>query len=92
MNIKGKEWKLKSKKNIVDEDNNQCLGLCDYETRILYYEPTKDKEVEIEIIVHETLHAALHEIGLDIGRVADEMLVSNLTEILMDNFKIRLRK
>lgn len=91
MMIKGSSWKVITKKVVKDDEGNICLGLCDYEKKTLYIEKGQTKEQDINTRVHEALHASIHELGVDIGQIAEEMLVQGLTEILIKNFRIKRR-
>lgn len=86
MIIKGSKWKVIKKKKLVDDDGNDLLGQCNFEKRIIYLQ--KGQANEIDTLVHEFIHAALFELHLDIGPVAEEMLTEGLTQALTREFKI----
>jgi Zn-dependent peptidase ImmA (M78 family) len=92
MKIKGNDWTIKKQKEVKDDDGNECLGLCVYEHRKILLEKGMEKSEEIEIFFHELLHAILHEVHLDIGRQADEMLVEALTQEIFKNFNVKIKK
>lgn len=86
MMIKGSKWKVIRKKYLKDEDGNDLLGQCNFEKRIIYL--LRPQANETETLVHEFIHAALFELHLDIGPVAEEMLTEGLTQSLTREFKI----
>jgi Zn-dependent peptidase ImmA (M78 family) len=92
INIKGNDWTIRKQKEVRDDDGNECLGLCVYGQRKILLEKGMNKEEEIEVIFHEILHAILHEVHLDIGRQADEMLVEALTQEIFKNFNVKIKK
>jgi Zn-dependent peptidase ImmA (M78 family) len=92
LSIKGNDWAIKKQTNVKDEDGNECLGLCVYDTKKILLEKGMTKSSELEVFFHEFLHALLHEIHLDIGRQADEMLVEAITQEVFKNFNVRIKR
>lgn len=89
--IKGATWKIKKQKEVYDDDGNACLGLCNFENKIIYLEKQMDSKKMLEVFFHEFIHALTYEIHLDIGEKAEEMLVESFTQESMKIFDIKCR-
>ncbi len=90
--ICGKKWQLKSKKNLKDEEGNELHGQCNYADRIIYIDnATKMEDVFCETVVHEIIHAILHECCIELDPVVDEAIAGNVAKSLVSIFKVRLK-
>lgn len=92
LNIKGNDWTIKKRKEVKDDDGNECLGLCVYEEKTILLEKNMKSHSEIEVFFHEFLHSLIHEIHLDIGPKAEEMLVEAATQEIFKNFNVKIKK
>ena len=62
--IKGKTWKIKKLKRVVHADGEECRGLADFDTRVITLEKGMEPLQEVQILIHELIHAVLHEAHL----------------------------
>ena len=62
--IKGKTWKIKKLKRVVHADGEECRGLADFDTHTITIEKGMEPLQEVQILIHELIHAALHEAHL----------------------------
>lgn len=64
INILGREWKIKQVKSPVYK-GEPCLGLCDYDGRVIWLEKDQKENEKFSTLVHEAAHAWLILCGLD---------------------------
>lgn len=64
VSIMGRKFKVKQVKNLL-YNNEPCLGMCDYDGRIIYLEVNQKDDVKFSTLVHECAHALLILCGLD---------------------------
>lgn len=88
LNIKGKEWKIKKRKILKDDDGNPCKGLCDHEKRILYLRTDSLKD---DTLFHEVLHAILFELHIDMDGTLNEVIVDGLSTVIFELFQVKLK-
>lgn len=88
MRIKGEKWKIRQKFSLKDEKGDLCFGLCDYNSKTIYLEQDQSRGEMLDTLVHETLHAIIHELEMDLGPL-DEPLVRGITKELLRNFTIK---
>lgn len=60
----GRKVRIKQGKRLVYE-GEQCLGLCDYDNRIIYLEAEQSEESKRAVLSHEALHYFLILLGID---------------------------
>lgn len=89
--IKGQRWKVRKKNRVVDDDGNLVHGMVCYEKKIIYIERGLKKSLEELVFCHEVVHAAMHELHIDLGYKMNESLTDGVTTILHQIFKLSLR-
>lgn len=83
--IMGRKIKIKQGVNLIYKDQ-ACLGLCDYDNRIIYLEKNQEHRSKVETLVHEATHFFLELTGisqkLDID--TNEMYCQLITALFVD--------
>lgn len=87
--IEGKIWRISQVEQPVNDDGEICWGVCDYNTRTIFIKARLAKEEKLKTYLHEILHAALHEIGLELGYSRDEITVQKLENIICRLFRLQ---
>jgi Zn-dependent peptidase ImmA (M78 family) len=60
----GRKIQIIEGKNLVYQ-NEPCLGLCDYDKRIIYIEKNQSKESKRDTLIHELNHFFMILCGMD---------------------------
>lgn len=64
ISIMGRTWKIKQVSRPTYKDE-LCLGMCDYDGKVIYLEKDQDDDSKFSTLVHEAAHAWLILCGLD---------------------------
>lgn len=89
--IKGERWHLKKTKNLHDDKGDLCLGICDYEKRVIQVDPEQNNEMFLYTLIHELMHASLHELHIDISDDLNEVISDGVGFILSQLFHIKFK-
>ena len=75
VDIRGKTWKVRCKKNLVYQ-GHVCYGLCDLNKRTIYLNKTlnSSKEKLTDSWAHELVHAIVFECVINLSLKQEEML------------------
>jgi hypothetical protein len=74
--IRGQRWKIRWVPNL-----GQNLGICDYEQRVIRIAQGQKFKDEIDTVVHELLHAALHDVCEEAVHQTANALVESLLKL-----------
>lgn len=93
--IKGKTWKIKRKKNPTLKGVGPCHGVADLQNRIIILDSRMKGDQLTKIFIHELLHGCIHELHLKehggIDDAVEEILVEGLADILTTLFEMKLK-
>lgn len=78
--VGGINYELIAKENLEDK-NESVWGFVEYESSKIYVRSNISKQKQLQTIIHESLHAILHESGLD-DYANDEKIVTPLFNML----------
>ncbi|WP_349516253.1 ImmA/IrrE family metallo-endopeptidase [Leuconostoc suionicum] len=78
--VGGINYELIVKENLEDK-NESVWGFVEYESSKIYVRSNISKQKKLQTVVHESLHAMLHESGLD-DYANDEKIVTPLSNML----------
>jgi len=83
--IMGRKVKIKQVRNLV-YNGQPCLGLCDYENKIIYLEKDQAPHTKIETLVHEVTHFFLELTGISqkLDGETNEMYCQLITALFVD--------
>lgn len=88
--IKGKTWKVVYKK-IILVDGEECNGATDTGERTIEIKLNLDDKTFVKTFLHESMHATIYEIHLDMHSIVEEALVQAFTDTAVEHFKISLK-
>lgn len=71
------------KKNNLEDNNEPVWGMVSYENSNIYIRKNLSLQKQRQTIIHEALHAMLHESGLD-DYANDEKIVTPLGNVLFE--------
>ncbi|MBS1007765.1 ImmA/IrrE family metallo-endopeptidase [Leuconostoc suionicum] len=83
--VGGINYELIAKENLEDK-NESVWGFVEYESSKIYVRSNISKQKQLQTIIHESLHAMLHESGLD-DYANDEKIVTPLSNMLYQFLK-----
>jgi len=86
INIKGQKYKIKIKKC---KDEDEYMGLCDTDEKIIYIGAQIEEQSDLYItLVHEIIHAILHETALDqvLPVEVNELIADNIATVIYKEF------
>lgn len=83
--IMGRKIKIKQGYNLVYREQ-PCLGLCDYDNKIIYLEKNQPVQSKIETLVHEATHFFLELTGISqkLDEDTNEMYCQLITALFVD--------
>lgn len=90
--ILGEKWKVSWKWRLVDEDGNECYGLCDFKNRVIFLDRSIPKDMRLQVFFHEELHALFHELCIGLHRDIEESIVEGVERYVFKNYKVRFVK
>jgi Zn-dependent peptidase ImmA (M78 family) len=61
--ILGRKVKIKQGKGLT-YNGHQCLGLCNYDEKVIYLESEQNPEMKLDTLVHEATHFMLELTGI----------------------------
>lgn len=64
LTILGRKVLIKEKIGLKDDEGKDCIGLCDYNSKIIYLEKDQTHTEKIETLVHEATHFFLELTGI----------------------------
>lgn len=83
--IKDSLWTIKLVRAVPGKDR-RCLGLCDYDARIIYIKKSMPAEKVLEILCHEYFHALSHEYEFKISHKLIYRMQKPIAQLLLDNY------
>lgn len=94
--LKGKEWKVEYKWNLMDE-GEKMDGLCQMQERTILIERSMPRDEKWPVFLHELVHAILFEAhisGLDgpAGELLEEVICEAIANGMNDLFSIRWKR
>lgn len=78
--VGGIDYELIAKENLEDK-NESVWGFVEYESSKIYVRSNIARQKKLQTVIHESLHAMLHESGLD-NYANDEKIVTPLSNML----------
>lgn len=83
--IMGRKIKIKQGVNLVYK-NEPCLGLCDYDGKVIYLEKGQEYQSKVETLVHEATHFFLELTGISqkLDEDTNEMYCQLITALFVD--------
>ena len=84
--IKGEEWSVGTAGEIEG-----AWGEADTDTRTIIMDSALKGRKLKEILLHEFIHACLHELHVDLEDGVEEVLADGLAKCLLDSFHVRPR-
>jgi Zn-dependent peptidase ImmA (M78 family) len=83
--IMGRKIKIKQGVNLVYKEQ-PCLGLCDYDNKIIYLEKNQPDQSKVETLVHEATHFFLELTGISqkLDEDTNEMYCQLITALFVD--------
>jgi len=94
--IKGKLWKIRKLKKVVHQDGEVCRGLADFDVRLISLEKGLDPQEEIAVLIHELVHAALHEAHLSpnsgLSADAEEIVCDAVADMITECFNLEAKR
>lgn len=91
VNIKGERWKVRWKSKLIDENGNECYGLCDSKDRVIWLDRATPKEMINSVLFHEELHALIYELCIELSETVEESIVEGIERYVFKNYKVRRR-
>lgn len=76
LDIRGQRWKIRWVPNL-----GQNLGICDYEQRVIRIARGQKCKEELDTVVHELLHAALHDVCEEAVQQTANAIVESLVRL-----------
>jgi Zn-dependent peptidase ImmA (M78 family) len=83
--ILGRKIKIKQGIGLVYKEQ-PCLGLCDYDNKIIYLEKDQSEQSKVETLVHEATHFFLELTGISqkLDEDSNEMYCQLITAMFVD--------
>ena len=92
--IKGARYKIKWKKNLRDDSDNECLGLHDCENKTISLSKDMDVCDYVPVFLHEMFHAYLFECNIreGINLAVEEIIVEASARAIDLHFDLSWKK
>jgi len=90
LKIKDKTWQIKTKANL-EHESESVEGLCDFQERKIYIEKGMSHDKSALALLHEFLHASLHENHISLDRHFEETIVDALSTAILDSFDVTVK-
>ena len=87
--VLGQKIKVKKVKNLREKFS--LYGCYNSKDLTIQYDPDQTEEEKIDTLIHETIHAFCDVIGLHLDDHREEILCTNLSRVLMQNFDIQCK-
>lgn len=83
--IMGRKIKIKQGANLV-YNSDPCLGLCDYDNKIIYLEKNQSESTKRDTLCHEAVHFMLELTGISqkLSDSENELYSQLFTALFMD--------
>lgn len=83
--IMGRKIKIKQGEGLLYK-GEPCLGLCDYDSKVIYLEKNQEHQSKVETLVHEATHFFLELTGISqkLDEDTNEMYCQLITALFVD--------
>lgn len=95
--IRGKKWKVSTRKKVKDDDGTPCSGLTDPSKSMIYIRSELTDRQKVWTFFHEFTHAVLYEAGVTINTgglsdIVEEIICDNVADGFIELLKIGKKK
>jgi Zn-dependent peptidase ImmA (M78 family) len=95
--IKGNKWVVKYRKHVVHEDGDECFGMADPSTRIIYLEKGLEPQKLEWVFWHEYGHAILSESGVvdvvdGVNPLAAELICDGIADAFTKDKDVKFKR